>query len=197
MTRDLLDEWKNRLWTGAGRPKDDIVRKFVDQLFREDGERVFISLVRFGKFAHDLARDAVLEAFVKAYQKWALQDIAPSEWEPVAYVTSIAKNLARNKAKKERKTVTGIDLATIAPVSANMDPPVTTESDGLLGLLEKLSEADRLILTMQYVEGLDLKEIGERLDLTHAAVRQRAVRARDRLRRLLPPALLKEMAGSC
>ncbi len=62
--------------------------------------------------------------------------------------------------------------------------------DYVVRMLEQLSPKDRLVLTLQYFEGADLREIAERMGWSISATKVRAFRARKRLK-----ACLLEMEG--
>jgi RNA polymerase sigma-70 factor (ECF subfamily) len=51
--------------------------------------------------------------------------------------------------------------------------------------LEQLTETDRELLVMHYMERLEIQEIGSILDLGESAVKMRHLRALKRLRALL------------
>ena len=51
--------------------------------------------------------------------------------------------------------------------------------------MQALPPADRMVITMQEIEGCSIKEIAAALEVTGLAVRVRAVRARAKLKRAL------------
>lgn len=57
----------------------------------------------------------------------------------------------------------------------------TAEIDALKRGLARLSENDRLLLTMKYFDGLSDEEIAARLGVAKASVRTYLMRARNRL----------------
>lgn len=58
-------------------------------------------------------------------------------------------------------------------------------AEHVYSILELLNPKDRLVLTLQYFEGCNTKEIAERMGWTLSLVKVRAFRARRKLRKLL------------
>ena len=73
------------------------------------------------------------------------------------------------------------------PEAAAGDDPELPEflADNLRAVIAELSEDDRLLLALRAVEGLGHTEIGLRLDLNSATVRQRYKRLLERLRAVI------------
>lgn len=69
--------------------------------------------------------------------------------------------------------------------SADLNPRPGDTADFLFRLLELLEPKDRLVLTLQYFEQCSTQEIAKRVGWTTSAVKVRAFRARNRLRKLL------------
>lgn len=73
------------------------------------------------------------------------------------------------------------------PIAAPDDSPTLPElvADNMRKVIGQLPEDDRLLLALRAVEGLGYAEIGLRLDLNTATVRQRYKRLLERLRKTI------------
>jgi RNA polymerase sigma-70 factor (ECF subfamily) len=62
-------------------------------------------------------------------------------------------------------------------------------------LLDRLSEDDRAVFVLRFLEGMNLTEIAEACNLSISTARRRVIRAENRFRKLLPayPALLERL----
>ena len=72
----------------------------------------------------------------------------------------------------------------------DLDPQWAAEV--LHGLLGRLKPADRLVMTLMYLDGLAVKEIARRTGWTQAMVKMRAYRARKKLRKIAESETLLE-----
>lgn len=89
------------------------------------------------------------------------------------------------KARDQRRDVASIhdyDLPSRPAEASELAPADAAELlDRLLG---KLAPPERLVLTLQYLEGLSAEEIAGRMGWTKAMVKMRAYRARKKLRQI-------------
>lgn len=70
--------------------------------------------------------------------------------------------------------------------AANPDSLTPSEAaEHVKALLERLSPRDRIVLTLEYLEGCDTQTIAERLGWSQALVKVQAYRARRKLRAML------------
>ena len=136
---------------------------------------------------HD-AEDVVQEAKLKLHQ----QAGAPSSEE--AFLYRVVSNLCIDRLRREktrRKHYAGPWLP--EPVAADRfrDVELAQElSMGLLMLLENLSPAERVVFVLREAFDFSFEEIAELLDISVASARQRASRARRRLKDVAVPVAL-------
>jgi RNA polymerase sigma-70 factor (ECF subfamily) len=138
------------------------------------------------------AEDIAQEAFVKAFDRLAeLEDPAAFR----GWVRRIAVNLARDAGRRKSRRMEVSDH-TAGPDSADIevasdDPSISQKLrleeareqviEAIAGLPDDYSQ----VAAMRYIEGLDYREMGERLGLRPEALRKRLHRANLMLRRAL------------
>jgi len=86
------------------------------------------------------------------------------------------------KRAKDKGRVPLSEVQGLAGKPEETDPALAGEL--LDALLAQLRPADRLVLTLEYLEGCSMKEIAERTGWNVAAVKMRAHRARGKLKKI-------------
>ena len=86
------------------------------------------------------------------------------------------------KQVEDKARVSLSEIGGLAARPEETDPAVAGEV--LDTLLAQLSPADRLVLTLEYLEGCSMQEVAERTGWSVGAVKMRAHRARGRLRKV-------------
>lgn len=164
------------------------------EIVRRHQAKVFAILHRYERDAHKV-EDLAQETFIKAWR--ALEQFdgrAPFEH----WLARIATRVALDHLRKERHRRNEIALPDLGDdalewlrcddESSQLDARQAAE---LLELaLRALSPVDRVVITMQELEGRSVKEISEVTGSSPVAVRVRALRARAKLRKAL-----EELAG--
>jgi RNA polymerase sigma factor (sigma-70 family) len=127
------------------------------------------------------AEDAAQDAFVRAWER--LPELGDPE-RFGAWVRQIARNRARDLVRADVRAVArGAAEAAPAEVSDPEAEHAAKQAAALLAeALAGLSEAEREAVLLTYRDELDSVEVAERTGATDAAVRQRLLRARRRLR---------------
>ena len=165
------------------------------ELVRRHQGHVFALLGRYER-DHQRVEDLAQETFVKAWR--ALEQFdgrAPFEH----WLSRIAARVALDHLRKEKRRQNEIGLPELGDDAldwlrrgdekSGLDGRAAAE---LLDLaMRELSPLDRVIITMQEIEGRSVKEISAATGASGVAVRVRALRARGKLRR----ALAKLMKG--
>jgi len=159
------------------------------ELVRRHQSHVFAILSRYERDPHKL-EDLAQETFVKAWRSLAQFDQrAPFQH----WLSRIAVHAALDHLRRERRHRSEIRLPEPGEDALEWlrNPEDGRELEArqaaeLLALaLRELSPAERLVITMQELEGRSVKEICERTGSSSIAVRVRGVRARAKLRRAL------------
>jgi RNA polymerase sigma-70 factor, ECF subfamily len=90
------------------------------------------------------------------------------------------------KRRKHEQALAAVPLAEVEQTLASPEP-LSAEQAGewLHAMLSQLAPRDRLVLTLQYVEGLSVAEISRLTGWTQTLVKVQAFRARGRLKKLL------------
>lgn len=172
------------------------IRKYVSE-HRVDKQRGFEQLVvehhvRVRAFIRSLGVDSdwvddlAQEAFMVAFRDW---DSFDQERDFGKWVRGIAANLVRNEirknARRQRILHTGLaDLLVRRQQAALEDAaePLALRLDIIRACLAKLSPAHRQIVQGRYRDGLSAPELGDRLGMSAASIRQTLTRVRRQLR---------------
>jgi RNA polymerase sigma-70 factor, ECF subfamily len=166
----------------------------VDRLFRHESGRAVATLIRvLGDF--DLAEDAVQEAFLVALERWP-QDGPPDN--PGAWITRVARNKAIDRLRRERtlseKTELVARLEELEPPAPSAEDAVlaregaaATVPDDRLRLIftachPAIAPEARVALTLRTLGGLTTAEIARAFLVSEAAMAQRLVRAKRKIR---------------
>lgn len=158
-------------------------------IVRRHQARVFGILHRYERDAHKV-EDLAQETFVKAWRALGQFDgRAPFEH----WLSKIAARVALDHLRREKRRQNEVGLAELGDDALDWlrDEDETSELDGraaaeLIDLaMRELSPLDRVVITMQEIEGRSVKEICEVTGASGVAVRVRALRARGKLRRAL------------
>jgi RNA polymerase sigma-70 factor (ECF subfamily) len=135
---------------------------------------------RYLQNEHD-AEDAIQETFARILEAKK----GPDNFRIWSY--RIARNVCLNQIRsgrskpQQQRMATGLDLE--AEQTGQFTRMVRAEdSEALLESLAKLSEAQREVLMLRYIEGLDRNEIAGILDLSVGAVKSRLFEGLNRLR---------------
>ena len=159
------------------------------ELVRRHQSRVFAILHRYERDTHKV-EDLAQEAFVKAWRALGQFDgRAPFEH----WLSSITTRVALDHLRKEKRRQNEIGLPELGEDALDWlrsgDEKNELDARSAAELLElamrELSPADRVVITMQELEGRSVKEIAAAIGASGVAVRVRAMRARSKLRRAL------------
>jgi RNA polymerase sigma-70 factor (ECF subfamily) len=165
----------------------------VDRLFRHESGRAVATLIRvLGDF--DLAEDAVQEAFVVALERWPADGVPEN---PGAWITRVARNKAIDRLRRERTLSEKREL--VARLE-EMDAPepsaeeAAIEREGTASLPDDrlrliftachpaIAPEARVALTLRTLGGLTTAEIARAFLVSEAAMAQRLVRAKRKIR---------------
>ena len=126
------------------------------------------------------AEDLVQEAFLAAYQYLDSYD-AERPFGP--WLMRIVLNRGANLRRSRKRRETEPETDAISPAPSALEESERTEARAKLAeAMTKLSERQRMIVTMFDVDGLTSTEIGEIMDLSSGTVRWHLHEARRTLR---------------
>jgi RNA polymerase sigma-70 factor (sigma-E family) len=120
------------------------------------------------------AEDLVQETLAKVFTKWRRID------NPAAYAqTTLVRTFLSQRRKRSSRETPYADL----PDAAGADPTEVTDLRlDLQALLAGLAPLDRAVLVLRHHDGLPVDEVAARLALSPGAVKNRSMRALDRVR---------------
>jgi RNA polymerase sigma-70 factor (sigma-E family) len=130
------------------------------------------------------AEDLVQETLAKVYVRWHRRLGAPIE-HPVAYAHT---TLARTYISAQRRRSNHETPTEHLPDGAEEGGDAATRL-ALRAALDELAPMDRAVLVLRYLEDVSVAETADALGVSPGAVRNRTIRALDRLRAVLGPSL--------
>ena len=151
-------------------------RSALETLYRETSAAVYGLALSVTKNAAD-AEDVLQETYLNA---WNAAESYRSRGTPMAWLLTIAKNLARMKLRQGSRAVSlDAEEWALLPASA-----VASPEDRLLleTALRRLAEEERQIVMLHAVAGLKHREIASLLDLALPTVLSKYHRALKKLR---------------
>lgn len=131
------------------------------------------------------AEDLVQETLAKVYVRWHRRLAAPIE-NPAAYAQTC---LTRVYIDSQRRRSSGERPVEVVPDRGSVDG----DSDVRLALaaaLAELAPLDRAVLVLRYLDDRPVAEVARALGCSEGAVRNRTLRALERLRGVFGPALV-------
>jgi RNA polymerase sigma factor (sigma-70 family) len=168
-----------RAQRGDAAAYEEIVRRYQQVAFRT-------AYMITGSAAE--AEDAAQEGFVKAYR--ALNRFRPGA-EPRPWLLRIVANEARNRVRSTQRRL-GLELRLaerFRPGDAAPSPEAAAvaaeDTRRLMGLVNALSDEDRLVITSRYLLELSGEEAAAVLSIPEGTVKSRLSRALARLRTAL------------
>lgn len=136
----------------------------------------------------ELASDLAQTVFLKVYE--AIRRVEPNA-APLKFFFTVARNTLIDHWRRKKELTMGYDEGDVwqnIPDSGPNQIEIVEEIETSVLLrraLGGLKEEDQEILSLKYFSGLSAKEIGEELDLSDEAVRQRQCRALKNLREIM------------
>lgn len=124
----------------------------------------------------DTVMDCVQDTFVRAYDSLRRGSAVNAKW-----LYTVARNRAMDEFRRDRRlehdegTLTRLEWS-----GPNVDQTLDIQA-----ALERLPAHDREVIYLFEVAGFKTEEMGEMLGISGSAVRQRLLRARERLRHVL------------
>ncbi|MDT8442006.1 MAG: sigma-70 family RNA polymerase sigma factor [Desulfuromonadales bacterium] len=152
------------------------------RLYERHKNRLFGYLL--GRLRDRAAAEEVFQSvFLKLHRT---RDSYRAELPFLPWLFTIARSVLVDHLRRESSRQSRIILDEERVGAAVAETPAEPMSfAALLAAMPSLSTAQRQVLELRFAEGLNFREIAERLDLTPANARQLASRALGRLRRLL------------
>ena len=129
------------------------------------------------------ADDILQETYLTAFQKF---DTLADKSHFKAWIISIARNKCNDYYRRKVKSVdVSIDELTEQPLTASRYGYV--EQHDVYDTLESLSENDKQIIDLFYIQGYNQSEISQRLNIPVGTVKSRLYTARNNFKRLYLP----------
>lgn len=156
-----------------------MVRLYVD--YRWLMYKVALSVVREPQLAEDMVSQTLCE-MIDNLEKIRAVDCCKLRGYIVSFVRNVSVDFVRKRDRQGKYFfLTGEEAEVAAEDSVDENLIRMAEIDALKKGLARLSENERLLLTMKYFDGLSDEEIAARLGVAKASVRTYLMRARNRL----------------
>lgn len=130
---------------------------------------------------YDASQDLTQETFVKMCMNIRKVKNA-GHFKP--WLCSIARNIVRDYFRKKKREAT-VSFEQIEEYRGSSNVDVTKRRIVIQNALARLTEKDRLLLTLTYYQGLNNAEVAEVMKMPESNVRVCMHRARKRLRKFL------------
>lgn len=140
---------------------------------------IFTIILRMTNDYHvseDLTQDTFIKAFMNMRKVKSGEHFRP-------WLCTIARNLVRDHYRRN-KNISSLSFDQVEKFHGQMDDPIRRRVV-IQDALAKLTERDRMLLTLTYYEGLSLCETAETMKMTESNVKVCLHRARKRLRKQL------------
>jgi RNA polymerase sigma-70 factor (ECF subfamily) len=166
-------------------------RGAIDRIFREEGGRIVAGLIRAsGSF--DLAEDAMQEAFAAALVHWPRDGVPrnPAAWITTAARRKLIDSARRRRTRTDNEAALSVEIARVQSEHEDTDRDesvVESYPDERLRLIftcchPALNEEARIALTLRTLGRLSTPEISRAFLIPEAALAQRLVRAKAKIR---------------
>lgn len=156
-----------------------MVRLYVD--YRWLMYKVALSVVREPQLAEDMVSQTLCE-MIDNLEKIRAVDCCKLRGYIVSFVRNVSVDFVRKRDRQGKYFfLTGEEAEVAAEDYVDENLIRMAEIDALKRGFARLSENDRLLLTMKYFDGLSDEEIAARLGVAKASVRTCLMRARNRL----------------
>ena len=183
--------------------REEITRRetILREAFERDGHKLRTAILVFTRDP-DAAEDVFQETFLRALEKAGRFDPNVPNASAIAWLKAVAHNIIRNRWRKENTA--GKYFLPVAETSAVRD--FSTDDDfseaALFDLLKNetnnereieraqnavvvLTEEEREILELRFLDGLSSEETATRFGISSGAVDMRVCRAKNKLRKAL------------
>lgn len=134
----------------------------------------------------DLAEDLTQETFIKVIRNIDKFDIY-GKAKFSTYIITLCKNCYIDYYRKQKKSMNDVEINDNLNLQyENIEGVVLDklEAETAAVYLSKLPEEQEIVIKMKYIEGMTLKEIGEKLDLEPKTIKSRIHNGIVKLRKL-------------
>jgi RNA polymerase sigma factor (sigma-70 family) len=163
----------------------DSAKDLVERLFAQHRRSLLVFFgrrVRTSSDAADLAQEAYVR-MLRVSDPGAIRD-------PEAYLFTVASNLIRERASRDRRQATAVDIGDDAiqaqlaePPTADREVDASRRSARLRIVLDRLPPKCRAAVVLQYRDGLTYEQIGERVGVSAHTVKKYLAQALVHCRR--------------
>lgn len=149
---------------------------------------VYKFLVRISE-NENLAEDLTQDTFIKIIRNIENFDVNGSA-KFSTYIIAISKNLYIDHLRQEKRILPSVPIdqyLNIGDAGIDIEDTVIYKmyNQDILDNMEKLTEVQKIVIKMKYIEGLTLKEIGDTLNLEPKTIKSRIHNGVVKLRKML------------
>jgi RNA polymerase sigma-70 factor (ECF subfamily) len=163
--------------SGDKRAFQELIAKYHPYIFK-----FLIKIIGNNDLAEDLTQDTFIK-IIRNIEKFDINGKAKFS----TYVITVAKNTYIDYYRKNKNSINisldeNLNLRAIDIEEVVFDK---IDYEDVMKCFDKLTEEQRLVIRMKYIEGLTLKEIGEKLDLEPKTIKSRIHNGVVKLRKML------------
>lgn len=151
-----------------------------ESLYRETFPRIY-NYLYYHLLDQQTAEDVASEVYIKAYRSFDSFDSSRASF--YTWVYSIAHNELMNQYRRTKPTSDLDELPEMVFATEDSYDDEEERAEKVRALLSLLDEEDREIIYLKFWEGLQNKEIAERLGMNASTVSTRVSRAVGKLRK--------------
>lgn len=151
----------------------------IEKIYKENSQRIFLYIFSLCR-NKDIAQDLTQETFVKAIVSLPEKCVAVVPW-----LYKVAGNLTYDYFRAKNRFSDIEEIGDIADYSFVQRIIESEEHQILYRCIQRLDENERKVITLHYFSGFRQYEIAAITGLSYSAVRVIALRAREKLKKLI------------
>lgn len=162
-------------------------KQTANEKLQQDYNHYFINLQRFCMVKlknQEQAEDCVQQSFLILYEHYMKDEDIKNV---AGFLYKIADNLIKTQWRENQRAEKTVQIETLSDIiSSNRDEYSDTDYDALAEkLLQTLSDNEKELYKLKYIDNKSIEEISEELKINYQAVAKRLSRLRQKVKELI------------